>query len=560
MVSLTDLEDRSYQTETAAVLFEEDDSYIVNMPVGGGKTETAIEALATSVDTEDEYGAIVLLPDRRIEDQWYERMTGYGLDDHVDIERNETVSTKPMDNTSTHFRSYDDGGSALRDRRDRIKDWERDQRDDKGGLFTGDNIVLSTYQLLDSDIDYDRVDGHALAQYDDIILDEATNLVAHDSAVGDAIDTAAYRLNDYFSGLFEELETAPEEPRWIGLTALVGDRTDAVTDELDAAVVRPSIEAVDAYRPDAQQVEPHLATDGPLLDLLMAIEERERTTSYALYNLLEEEGQDDVTLSSTALQQYAGRDDEVGGLAQKVFQYRVMQSRVQEGTYGSLEPYAEDIQSMLDQTGLNHQDDRIIAEAFEHGVPAGADPDRDAAKLENEDWQLEDWEMLFPTMKEAGIRNLHQQFDKQGHQSLVFVRHRDTAADLPNILPGETGVLTGETSDSDQRTLLDAYDDGDLDTIAMTYSIGAEGLDFGAADHVVLMGEPRSVEEHHNAVGRIRRGDGPKWEHAMINYSQNHSFRYEQYLDFIEQDNPRDTITPDPSEEALVRVEEILDV
>ena len=560
-MSLNQIDPREYQIDTAATLYEnQDQSYIVNMPVGGGKTETAIEALAAAGQEHEDYGALVVLPDRRVEKQWYDRMQDNEIEALLDVERNPKKDTTPIDNEKTHFRYRDDGAGAIKERKQRIQDWEQQQRNDKSGIFTGDNVVLTTYQLLDSDITHDRVDGRALEQYNDIIVDEATNVVARDAAVGEQTDNS-YRQNEYFATMFEELDTALDEPRYIGLTALVGDRTQAVAEELDADLLRPDIEAVNAYRPDLEQVDPHLAYDQPLLHLIGALDEREENTGHALKTMLKEEGHQNPSVGSSALQQYAERDDEIGALSQKIFQYRAMKSRLQEATSGALQPFEDDVAQLLGEAGID-QPGQLLGEAFENATRPGEDPQRDAIK-QSEEYHHEDhrtdWSTLFPTMKELGVHQLHEQFQEQDHQSLVFVRHRATAEDLPNILPGDTAVMTGGTGDQDQRDIIDAYHDGDLDTIAMTYSLGAEGLDFGTADHVVLMGEPRTVEEHHNAVGRIRRGDGPKWEHALINYSGDHEFRYEQYLDFVENEDPVESIPPEPSDHERDAIELMLE-
>ncbi|EGQ42987.1 MAG: hypothetical protein J07AB43_09760 [Candidatus Nanosalina sp. J07AB43] len=93
----------------------------------------------------------------------------------------------------------------------------------------------------------------------------------------------------------------------------------------------------------------------------------------------------------------------------------------------------------------------------------------------------------------------------------------------------------------------------------MTYGSGGEGLDFSNTENVVLMGEPRTVQEHQNAVGRIRRGDEPKREHTMFYHNPEYEWRKERYEEILEEQDEKQANEPDPSQEALEAVNDILE-
>lgn len=74
---------RSYQVRTAAALLSNPDTHhIVNIPVGGGKTETALEYIAAAYnDTPDSYTALITCPNGRLQSQWKARIEEYDLTD-----------------------------------------------------------------------------------------------------------------------------------------------------------------------------------------------------------------------------------------------------------------------------------------------------------------------------------------------------------------------------------------------------------------------------------------------------------------------------------------------
>ncbi|MFB6147392.1 MAG: hypothetical protein ABEJ66_00765, partial [Candidatus Nanohaloarchaea archaeon] len=111
---------------------------------------------------------------------------------------------------------------------------------------------------------------------------------------------------------------------------------------------------------------------------------------------------------------------------------------LQEGTFGSLEPYADNIIGAAKRDWYLND----LEAAFDNGISAGVDPERDREKMENAGEHDSD-APLFPTMKELGAQRLQDQVMENGEQALYFVRHVDTAEDLDHILPGQTASITG---------------------------------------------------------------------------------------------------------------------
>ncbi|MFB6147391.1 MAG: DEAD/DEAH box helicase family protein, partial [Candidatus Nanohaloarchaea archaeon] len=300
--------DRDYQLETAAELLDHpDENYVVNMPVGGGKTETALELIAAAHNSFEDYSAIVVSPNRRVEDQWYDRIREYGLDEILDVSRNRPRDTE-HGMVGTHFRS-EDGGRDLHQRRKRVENWERQRRNnDKHEDFLDSDVVLTTYQLLDSDVRNDRIDDEILSKYDDIIIDEATHFVAVDN-VGPEVGKQ-FRTNRYFDRFYDALG---DDTRTVGLTAMYGGRMEAVQDQLDARLVRPSQERVDRYRPDIERLEPNLAIDTDIVYMLSDIRDQYRKTRHAIGREL---GRDqDVNIYT--LQALTDREDSIGREARR---------------------------------------------------------------------------------------------------------------------------------------------------------------------------------------------------------------------------------------------------
>lgn len=232
-------------------------------------------------------------------------------------------------------------------------------------------------------------------------------------------------------------------------------------------------------------------------------------------------------------------------------------NRLVEGSYHALNSHRDDLQNQVggDLVGASDGDQTPIRDAFKHGRAAGVDEDADIRALERDhESSTVNWQALFPTQKELGVRNLHQQFQSNDHQSVVFARFVDTINSLPQILPGNTATITGDTDQSKQETILEEFIAGETDTIVMTYGVGTEGLDLSNAHHVVLFGMPQSAEQYHNARGRVRRGTGPKFEHILIHESDSYSYERDRYQSFADSSFPVQANEPDPTETALTRV------
>lgn len=555
-VKLNGAEHRDYQKETAAEMIDNPgEDFMVNMPAGGGKTETALEMIASRYDTAEDYSAMVVLPSPQVEDQWFERMADtYGLDKDLNIERNKPVSQLEAERdsgrmTGTNFRGSDTGGSDLHNKRKRVEQWEQQKRDNqKQDIFQDNDIVLTTYQLLESDFRNNRIDRETVSQYNDIVIDEATHFAAVDDVPGPDIGKT-YRTNKYFEALNQHLQES-DDVRTVGLTAMYGDKMKAVQEQLGADLIRPSQQRVDEYRPGLERLDPNLAPDQDVVTLLSELEDQYRKTRHTVGRQLDEEN---PAVNLYRLQELVDKGGDIGRNAQKALKLKSLQSRVQEGTFNSLKPYQDDI---LDVAADFNWHQNELEEEFANGVMAGEEPERDQRKLDN---LMEEDIPLFPTMKELGARKLQNQVMDRDEQALYFVRHVDTADDMPNILPGETAVITGQTDRDNQRDIIQNFDAGDVDALAMTYGSGGEGLDFSNTENVVLMGEPRTVQEHQNAVGRIRRGDEPKREHTMFYHKREYEWRKERYEQILEKQDEKQANEPDPSQEALEAVNQILE-
>jgi superfamily II DNA or RNA helicase len=555
-VELQGIEHRDYQIETAAELVDNPtEDYMVNMPVGGGKTETALEMIASQYDKTDDYAAMIVLPGPQVEDQWYERMVEtYGMDGQLDIGRNKPVSQLKAERDSgkmigTNFRGSDQGGSGLHQKRKRVEQWEKNKRNShKEDIFLDNDVVLTTYQLLNSDFRNNRIDEEILLNYNDVVIDEATHFAAIDEVPGPDMGKR-YRTNRYFNTLNQYLGEN-EDLRAVGLTAMFGEKMNAVQEQLGAELIRPSQERVDEYRPELERLEPNLAPDSDVVNLLWELEEQYRKTRHSIGRELDEEN---PNVNLYRLQELVDRGGEIARNAQKALKLKSLQSRLQEGTFNSLKPYQDDI---IDVMEGHRWYETQVREEFEEGVPAGDILERDREKLEDPD---SNDLPLFPTMKELGARRLQERVVDRDEQALYFVRHVDTANDMPNILPGDTAVITGQTDRDDQRDIIEDFDAGDIDALAMTYGSGGEGLDFSNTENVVLMGEPRTVQEHQNAVGRIRRGEEPKREHTMIYHNPDYEWRLERYEQLLEEQDEKQTNAPDPSQEALQAVNQALE-
>lgn len=554
-ITLNGIEQRDYQLETAAEMLDNpDENYVINMPVGGGKTETALEMMTAQYNQDEDYSTMIVLPSRRIEDQWFERMQEYGLDNELDIVRNRTkqqmsATTDSGKMTGTHFRGSDNGGSKLHESRKRLQQWEEQKKNNskEEQLQEGD-IILTTYQLLDSDLKNGRIDNSILSEYNDIVVDETTHFAAIDG-IPEPATGKQYRTNQYFDTLYEEVQES-DSTRVVGLTAMYGEKMAAVHNQLDARLVRPSQQRVDEFRPELERFQPNLAPDSDTINLLSGLEDQYRKLRGTIGRKMEEPTPE---VNLYTLQNLVNEPGEISQLAQKGLKLKSLQSRIQEGTFNSLQPYRNDILDIAGDFPVYRSE---IKEAFENGVPAGENPELDQRKLENPG---EHDIPLFPTMKELGAQKLQNQVLDQDEQALYFVRHVDTANDLPNVLPGSTGVITGQTDRKDQRTLIQDFDAGEIDALAMTYGSGGEGLDFSNAENVVLMGEPRTVQEHQNAVGRIRRGEGPKREHSMIYHNPEYEWRFERYQSILDEEAEQETNSPEPSAESVQQVLDALE-
>jgi superfamily II DNA or RNA helicase len=545
---------RSYQVRTAAALLSNPDTHhIVNIPVGGGKTETALEYIAAAYnDTPDSYTALITCPNGRLQSQWKARIEEYDLTDHLDLYVNEKASTKTRQ-TKTHFRASDSGGKSLRDRKQRLKEWEDDSfSQSKQQSIAAADIVLSTHQLLKSDIDNGRFDAEFLnTQTTDLIVDEVTNFLAVDQQPGFS-DTAnsprEYRLSKYYAPYANDL-SSPSSPRLIGLTGLIGPRIDGIQSLFDTTLIRPDLDAINEYRPDVSTVGPHTTAGGGIERLLEGLQAQFQTAKTRLYRLVGD-NIDAEHITIDHLQHYAQQSGKPAHTAQHAFKIKSMVSRLREGTYQSLHPHQDTLIDYVGQVANRFEpvDPDDLKTAFSEGHHAGAD----------ETGQGGQWESLFPTAKERGIRRLHTQFLEEDHQSVVFVRHIDTAESLPAILPGDTAVITGAVDSSSQEDILKRYTDGSLDTVVMTYSVGAEGLDLATAKHVVLLGLPQNKEQYHNAVGRVRRGEGPKYEHPLLYMSDDYTTEMKQYERLTDSAFPADSLAPEPDVDAVQQIKDTL--
>lgn len=516
--NLSGLEERPYQKEIAAgMLANQDENYLVSLGQGLGKTEiTLMEAAARYDQTEGEYSGLVLAPNNRVLNQWLERAREYGMGD-MNIVKNPTKEEVENGTINEDW----EVPSQMEDRKERLEqnrqNWYPTQ---KLSRINDADICVSTYQLLSKDLSdekdekYDQwpIDIDLLSDFDEIIIDEATHFLAFDEVTEDG--ELNYSISDFFEDIYNPLK---EDTRFIGLSALPDTRKASIEQKLDAEIIRPPQGMVNRYRPEVERNNDYSITDRDIYSMALGVSKSFQNTKGELFGLLEDRDSEPESIFRSDLWTLIENgDEEVSKKAQAALSYDILRERIVEANSDSIRELSEEIEQKT--AGYTSWSEKI-----------------------DED---------FDTGKARKLRSLTEENIQNGERNLVFARYVDSVHNLTSSLSGETGVISGETDDDRDNEVIDQFNRGELDNLALTYSSAQEGLDLSGANNVIHMSAYPSASTIESATGRARRGEGPVNEHIL-------QYDFEQDPDTFQREDVNPHI-PKHNEEDMDAVEAII--
>ena len=505
---------RQQQVEDAAKIIDNNESVVLQRPVGTGKTETTIQAmLGDALSSEDDYQALILGPSNSVVNQWSDRLTEYNLDEVFDIKVNKKKSEFSQHqnimaaNTASRGRTKRRSMQAVEDQelkkhKEKVFGAENVPFSDSDKIWgqhnvdtTGADIVLSTYHLLDSDIDNNRVDLGGI-NFDDVVIDEATAVVARDEFQNK--DSGENFFGGYkVSKPFEDIvnQTAGTS-RYIALTALPGRKLDAIQDYLGAALIRPEesdlqesmanvTERMHSFGESASEEDVFGKERGVVQNRLNSVEDTLGNFRNELKGKVRDAGgKADMKTSAYA---YANSNDEaIRNAAVKALSY-------------------EHKAQMLHEGGVE-----ILEGDFDEDLPEDyTDPKID------------------------GLQTLTSHWDQEGENYVVFTSHKETAEYLNQIAEGSTAVVDGDKSESQNEETLEQFGE-EFNGIFMTYGYGGEGIDLPEGDRIVHMTDHIDPELKQSATGRAKRGKDIT-EHTLL-YDFEEATQYDS-SEFVEDDN-----------------------
>lgn len=508
------MEPREQQVEDSAKIIDNEGSVVVQRPVGTGKTEVAIQAmLGNALSTDGRYRSLILGPSNSVVSQWENRLEKYNLDEIFDIKRNKKKSEFSQFQNVRNVPSQMGGK-----RRDMANVEDRELKKHKEKVFgpenvpfsnsdkvwgahsintNGADIILSTYQLLDSDIQNNRVDVGNVG-FDDIVIDEATCSVAREDLQDlDSDETffGGYKPAKRFEDL---LNSTMDNSNYIALTALPGRKLDAIRDYLGASLIRPQKSNLDASMANVQELE-HRFDENTITENVFGNEVG--VVSHGLNQV-----EDSLRTSKDELKgEIKAEKGQLASLSRSVSPYTYANSNNENLRNAAVKALSfEQRAQMIHEGGLS-----LIEGEIEVDLPHDyTDP-----KIE-------------------GLDNLSAAWEQKGDNYIVFTTHKETAEYLNELVGRSTTVVDGDRSESHNDNALEGFGD-EFNGIFMTYGYGSEGIDLPQGDRIVHMTDNLDPELKHSATGRAKRGQDIK-EHTLL-YKFEDQNNYDS-RDFVEDD------------------------
>ncbi|MFB6116364.1 MAG: DEAD/DEAH box helicase [Candidatus Nanosalina sp.] len=510
------IEPRDQQIMNSAAMIENPQQDFVNrQPVGTGKTEQAMMAMAGKAQQMnsqgEDYRAAVVLPSNSLVRQWDERFEEHGLNELFDVRVNKRkdefsnwgeVNAMPDSMGTKKSNAIRQEDRDFKKHKERVYGSHATPFSDTDELWHGHNIegqegadiVLTTHHLLKSDIENDRVD---LDQFnvDDIFVDEATAFVARQKEANEE-DTfyGGHRVAKNFEELVDEMY---EDSRFVGLTALPGRKLHPLLDYLGAELISPPQESLEVSMAEVEaythEIEENLMVDDPLSrpdedekigytesvlrSMFSELDDRREQFKYAVINNTDKTIDQDANVFG-----YVGHSiEEIDEEARNVLRMENDIQRVYEGA----------------------------VETFKDDLPAGyTDPKMEAVAEMTSEW------------------------NQTGENYVLFASHKDTAEYIGEMADAE--VVTGDYTDESNESVLEEFGTG-VNGVVMTYDYGAEGIDLPEGDHVVHMTDRINPQLKQSATGRAKRGSDIE-EHTLLYESEDSSDR--EAIDYGEDSVP----------------------
>lgn len=475
--------------DSAAMVDRPDQDFVVQRPVGTGKTEISMMSMLGKAEQMNQegkdYRAAVVLPSNAMVRQWDERFDDHGLTELLDVRKNKTKDS--FSNWGTVNSMPDSMGQR---QSNAIQEEDRDFKKHKSLVYgsssldpewfdssgkTGADVILTTHHLLKSDIENGRVDLDELG-LDDIFVDEATSFVARQREANEE-DTfyGGHRVARNFQDLVDDMH---DDTRFVGLTALPGRKLSPLLDYLGADLISPPEENLEVSMADVEsyehEIEENLMVEDPfarpdedeeigytesvLRTMFNELDDRREQFRYAVINNTDKTIDQDANVYG-----YVGHGiEEIDEEARNVLR---MENNIQRVHEGALETFREDL-------------------------PAGyTDPKMEA------------------------VEELTANWEQENENYILFASHKDTAEYLGEMTAGDTEVVTGDYTDKANESVLEDFGD-DVNSVVMTYDYGAEGIDLPEGDHVVHMTDMINPQLKQSATGRAKRGDDIE-EHTL---------------------------------------------
>lgn len=506
------MESREQQIEDASKIIDNRENVIVQRPVGTGKTEVTLQALlgnALEVEqrTDESYKALITVPRGEMVDQWFQRMQNYNMDQLFDIKKNK------VKNNFSNFKEIREVPSQKNKHSRSMRGVENQEfKKHKEKVFGGENvpfsnsekiwgahsvnadgadIVVSTYQLLHSDIQNNRVNIGNVG-FNDVIIDECTSIESRDSLQNkeDEVHHGGYKVATQYQDLLSETLV---DSNFIGLTAMPGRKMPYMLRDLGASLVSP---------------------DENDLTESMANISRE---SHNVYISQREENVFDKEKKIISKR--------LGELRNYAENFRCeLKNKVEEetGSVGSLESpykYANSDNDELRNSAIRAlSNEQKIQALYEGGLSLIGDTFEESLPSDFSDPKIERLERLV------------NEFELRDENYLVFATQRKVSEYLDQQLNGSLEVVNGNKNDTHNEYALNEFGN-EHDGLIMTYGYGSEGLDLPEGDHIVHMTDHLDPELKQSATGRVKRGKDIIEHTLLYDFERNTEPRENQYIE-----------------------------
>lgn len=475
------------------------ENYIVLSPTGSGKTEVGMIVSAYKLNENPDKRTMILASDQRLVNQWYERFEKYGLTDKMSVRVNPTKAgvTGPWETGGV----YQKDKFGYLKRRDFASRWERRIMKAKRGFDTerfedmkreayDADVMISTHQLIQSDIKRERVGSSDFKKFQTLIADEAPLSLAYDeSAIEGEFDEndIKYRFSRYYEDIVTRL---PSSTQFIGLTAFPGKKAFALKKFFSAEIIKPEESLIENYLPDFQTSR---------------IEVRDEFVESMHQNLVAKMFERKINLRK--LLKIIDKDYEISELSiPLVSRYATYESKKHErelvesirATAGSILGLYHNSLGILESTYYmfgNHDsmeyfkkntgfsEESITAELNERA--------REQRNLGKIDEILDILEMMpgktvIATNYVAPTKELHHLLGKKGFRSEYLIGGQQQTRE-------------------EQSKIIERFNEGNADVLITDYGAGGFGIDLFGGQNIIYAGMPSSLERFIQMRGRITR-------------------------------------------------------